>query len=208
MQREDRRAFAAFFGSDLVILPGHELAERMRAYTHFRMHEVRDAEGRSAADRAKQTYGVVPDLFASGLPEELCEAETVGLIYDEVEGLHFLANFRCVEEVFANPERASDRRSRRAVLAYLKEPSIPPLALRRLAERDPKRASRVFQRVLKQPDFSWERDGEALLRHYKASYFERPALPCIVPVSELLARGQLGASARGQRRRGTSIRRR
>jgi len=80
------------------------------------------------------------------------------------------------------------------VLGYLQEPSISPLPLRRLAERDPERASRVFRCVLKQPDFSWERDGEALLRRYKASYFERPALPSVTLIDEALARAQIAAS--------------
>ncbi|HEY7068012.1 MAG TPA: hypothetical protein VII06_41555 [Chloroflexota bacterium] len=104
------------------------------------------------------------------------------------------ANFGAVAETFAHPERTAQRRYRQAVLGYLKESSISPLPLRRLAERDPERASRVFQRVLKQPDFSWERDGEALLRRYKASYFERPALPSVTPISEALARAQIAAS--------------
>jgi hypothetical protein len=200
LQREERRHFVAFFGSDLVVLPGRELAERMQAYTHFRMYEARDAEGKSAADRAKQLYGRVPKVPDFGLPDELCEAETVGLIYDEVEGLNFYANFGTVAEAFANPERAAERRYRQAVLEYLQEPSISPLPLRRLAERDPERASRLFQRVLRQPKFSWERDGEALLRRYKVDYFERPALPSVTPLGEALARAQMAASDAGEAR--------
>jgi hypothetical protein len=78
------------------------------------------------------------------------------------------------------------------VLGYIKEPSISPLPLRRLAEADPARASRVFRQVLRRPGFSWERDGEALLRRYKASWFERPVVPSVVPVgAELAGLGQL-----------------
>lgn len=47
---------------------------------------------------------------------------------------------------------------------------------------------------LKQPDFSWERDGEFLLRRYKASYFEQPVLPSVIPIGETLARTQMAAS--------------
>jgi len=56
-QREERRHFIAFFGSDLVVLSGEGLAARMAAYWQFRMHEVRDAEGRSAADHFRERYG-------------------------------------------------------------------------------------------------------------------------------------------------------
>lgn len=192
LQREDRRYFVAFFGSDLVVLSGSELAGRMRAYGQFRMREARDAEGRSAADWARERFGVVPAMPDLGeLPADLCEADTVGVIYDEVEGLNYFANFGLVQQAFADPELAADREHRRAVLGYLKEPSISPLPLRRLAEPDPARASRVFRQVLRQPGFSWERDGEALLRRYKASWFERPVVPSVVPVrSELTGLGQ------------------
>jgi hypothetical protein len=193
LQRKERGRFIEFFGSDLVVLPGHELAERMRAYMHFVVYEARDAEGRTAAERAKE-LGVTAKVPELKLPEHLREAETVGVIYDEVEGLNFYSDFGLVEETFARPELAAERKHRQAVLGYLKEPSISPLPLRRLAARDPDRAGRVFQQVLKQPRFSWQRDGEALLRRYKASYFARPALPSIVPVGNTLARGQLPAA--------------
>ena len=197
LQREERRHFIAFSGSDLVVLPGHEVAERMRAYAHFRMHEVRDAEGKSAAEHTRETYGVAPPALDFGLPAELSEAETVAVIYDEIEGLNFFLNFGLLEAAFANPELTADRRHRQAVVGYLKDPSVSPLALRRLAERDPERASRVFQRALKQPSFLWERDGEALLRRHKTSYFERPTLPSVTPIGGALARAQLAAPAAG-----------
>jgi hypothetical protein len=154
----------------------------MRAYGEFRMREARDAEGRSAADRARQRSGVTPVTPDFGaLPADLCEADTVGVIYDEVEGLNYFANFGLVQAAFADPELAADQEHRRAVLGYLKEPSISPLPLRRLAEPDVARASRVFRQVLRRPGFSWQRDGEALLRRYKASWFYRPVVPASSP---------------------------
>jgi hypothetical protein len=119
------------------------------------------------------------------------------VIYDEVEGLNYFANFGLVQAAFADPERATERVHRRAVLGYSKEPSISPLPLRRLAEPDAARASRVFQQVLRRPGFSWQRDGEALLRGYKASWFQRPVVPSVVPVGPGLAgRGQPVRQAR------------
>jgi len=186
-QREERRHFIAFFGSDLVVLSGDELAGRMEAYWRFRMHEVRDAESRSAADRLRERYGAAAQVPEVGLPADLSEADTVGVVYDEVEGNYFWANFGLLQETFADSALAARRRHREAVLGYLEEPSISPLALRRLAEPDPERASHVFSRVLKRPGFSWERDGEALLRQYKASWFERPVLPSVTPISQALS---------------------
>ena len=42
------------------------------------------------------------------------------------------------------------------------------------------KAGRVFARLLGKPRFTWQRDGEALLRRYKAGYFDQthhPASP-------------------------------
>ncbi len=41
LQREERRQFIDFFGADLVVLPGHELAERMRDYARYRHYDAR-----------------------------------------------------------------------------------------------------------------------------------------------------------------------
>ena len=186
-QREERRHFIAFFGSDLVVVSGEELAERMAAYWRFRMCEVRDAQGRSAADHLREHYGAAARVPEFDLPAELSEADTVGVVYDEVEGNYFWADFGLLQETFADPALAARRRHREAVLGYLEAPTISPLAFRRLAEPDPERASGVFRRVLKRPGFSWERDGEALLRQYKPNWFERPALPSVTPISQVLS---------------------
>lgn len=193
LQQEEHRNFIAFFGADLVVLPGHEVAERMRAYGHFRNYQVLDEQGKSAADRSLEAYGVAPPELDFPAPAELSEAKTVGMLSDEVEGHAFLINFGVFEETFANPALAANREHRQAVLGYLNDPSVSPLPFRRLAERDPERASQVFRRVLKEPGFSWERDGEMLLRSHKASFFARPILPSITPVSEMQTRAQLAA---------------
>ena len=77
LQRKDRRDFMSFFGSDMIVVSGNEIAERMRAYARFKMYEVLDAQGRSAADRARQTYGTVPPLVVPSLPEEVLQAELI-----------------------------------------------------------------------------------------------------------------------------------
>ncbi len=60
------------------MLSGDELAERMAAYWHFRMHEVRDADGRSAADHLRERYGAAAQVPEHDLPADLSEADTVG----------------------------------------------------------------------------------------------------------------------------------
>jgi hypothetical protein len=194
-QRAEYRSFVEFFGADLVVLPGPQVTERFRAYTHFRQYEVRGADGKAAAERARDIYGIDPPEIDVQLPPDLAEADTVGLIYDEVEGLFFFPDLGPVAEAFANPELAADRRHREAVREHLIEPRISPVPLRHLAARDPDCASRIFRQVLQEPDFAWERDGEALLRRYKGSFSDRPALPGVTVVSDALARAQLAVAA-------------
>ena len=50
--------------------------------------------------------------------------------------------------------------------------TLDALPFRRLAGADTGRASQLFQHLLKKPGFSWERDGEALLRKHKPWCFE------------------------------------
>ena len=61
-------------------------------------------------------------------------------------------------------------------------------ALRRLADRDPTKASTVFTRLLKpKRGFRWETDGEQLLRKHKPSYFDGTLLPRTVVLPEPLS---------------------
>jgi hypothetical protein len=137
----------------------------------------------------------VVEHFVDAHPE-LPEAESVGIICDTEEGIYYFPDFGLLEEAFATPALAAGARHREVVLGYLESEGASPLPLRRLAERDPERATQVFRRVLGRPRFSWERDGEALLRRYKRQYYERPPLPSMVPVSDPVAR----STARQRRR--------
>ena len=70
------------------------------------------------------------------------------------------------------------------MLSYLHDDSVEPMVLRRLADRDPDKASVLFRRLLKRPRFDWARDGEELLRTAKAGYFARVPRPRVSPLSD------------------------
>jgi hypothetical protein len=131
------------------------------------------------------------------LPEATGDVETVGVIYDEIDGLHVFPELGLVDEAFADPSRLADSRYQEAVLAYLESPGIIPLPLRRLAERDPANATSVFRTVLDDPAFDWVRDGEALLHDYKDWYDQEPPTPSVNPLPDGLANYQRrGAAAK------------
>lgn len=173
LQRRDRDRFIEHFGSDLVVVAGRDLASRLQDY---RGHCTRDA---GAGDPPGSAPAVAADLH---------EAATVGMIYDEIDGLDLCANFGLVDAAFADPSLIVEPVYRHAVLGYLEDDRILPLPLRRLAARDPNRASRLFQTLLEQPHFRWDQDGETLLRERKPQYFNTPRLPKITPLGDTLAR--------------------
>ena len=180
-QRAERERFIRFFGTDLVVLPGEQAQERLNAYYAFSREEVL----RSTADAAPQRGRA--DGPSVELPEDFVESETVALIFDETDGLGFYAEFGLVEEAFADPDLVRRRRYREQVLSYLHDDSVEPMVLRRLADRDPDKASVLFRRLLKRPRFEWSRDGVDLLREAKADYFTRVPRPRVSPVGERLA---------------------
>jgi hypothetical protein len=94
----------------------------------------------------------------------------VAFIHDETDGLGFYAEFGLVAEAFADPDLVRRRRWREQVLSYLDDDSVEPMVLRRLADRDLDKASAVFRRVLKRPQFEWSRDGEEMLREATPAY--------------------------------------
>jgi hypothetical protein len=89
--RADRAAFVEFFGCDELVLQPAEAEERINSfYQHW--HGAALA-GRPARRRPSNIPGV--DVPAFQLPPELADADTVGIVYDEIDGLSFMTSTRC-----------------------------------------------------------------------------------------------------------------
>ena len=107
IQAEHRAEFIAQVGSDLVVLPPHEAQETMREhYRRWQRKAAAKLEGK-AAKRA-MTAGPAPEGLGQ-LPDELLDADSVALIYDEIEGLNFFRDFGRLYALFADPTLARDR---------------------------------------------------------------------------------------------------
>jgi len=189
LHRRLRGHFIGFFGADVAVVTGRELADRMAGFWNYHAARISAAQspapGETTASMNPDTPNEEqpPSVPPMSISSDLEQAETVGIVFDGVEGLLFLPEYRLVCEVFADPALIAGRRYREAVGGYLKSQSIPPIVLRRLAEQDPDRASQVFARLLGKPRFTWQRDGEALLRRYKARFFDSAPLPGVTPLS-------------------------
>ncbi|WP_195901382.1 hypothetical protein [Nonomuraea cypriaca] len=168
LQAEQRDSFIDLYGSDLVVVPGNEVKQTMIA---FYRHDYERAGNKGGP----WTEPDLPDF-------PFTPDDKVAVIFDEEDGLGFYANFDVAHEVFANPALIIRQRYRDVVTGYLRGQDVTPVPLRRLAAQDPGKAGEVFRRLLKKKDFSWERDGEALLRKHKPDWFASPPLPRVIPV--------------------------
>ena len=132
------------------------------------------------------------DVPAFQLPPELADAGTIGVIYDEIDGLNFYNDYGMLRDLFADPALASDKRYADVLRGYLRAETIGPLPLRRLATAHPPTVDAVFRKILGQPHFSWAGPGEALLRRRKSWYYEHEPRPDIAGIgarlSELIGR--------------------
>lgn len=171
VQAHHRAEFIANFGSDLVVLPPREADTALRR--HFR---------RAQANAPSPTTDN-PNL---GLPDDLLDADTVAIIFDETEGLAFYRDFGRLDTLFADPGPTPARADLARLRDYLDDDSISPLAIHRLAQRHPHNADTVFRALLRKPGFNWARDGEALLRRRKKSFYAREPRPGTTVLGERL----------------------
>lgn len=185
IQAEHRADFIDQVGTDLIVLPPGEAQKTLRE--HYRRQQQRAAANLDAktAKRAAKT-GPAPEQVAP-LPEDMLAADTIGLIYDEVEGLNHYRDFGHLDALFADPTLTRDRTNLVLLREYLNDESVAPLAIHRLVQRHPDNADRVFRALLRKPGFTWARDGENLLRRHKKPFLDREPTPSISTVGERLA---------------------
>jgi hypothetical protein len=188
--REDRAAFVEFCGGDELVLPPAEAEDLLNAYYRHRQETATAAQ----PGRARRRRRPGPDLPFFELPPELADSETVGVIYDQVDGLNFYADYGMLRDLFADPALTGRRQHQDLLRTYLREESIAPLPIRRLAAAHPETADTVFRKLLRKPGFTWSEHGETLLRRRKPWYYENEPRPGVSVIgdrlSELLGVGQ------------------
>ncbi len=180
--RAERVLFIEFFGSDELVLSPAEVEERLNAYYRHRQ------EGALARRPGRRQLRKVPgvDVPAFELPDDFADADTIGIIYDEIDGLNFYSEYGMLRDLFADPALAADKRYSAVLLGYLGSDSIGPLPFRRLAAAHPDTVDAVLRKVLRKPNFTWAEHGEALLRRRKPWYFEREPRPGMSVIGDRL----------------------
>lgn len=172
---EQHEAFVDRFGSDLIVIPGVEVPGKVHEFERHWAHVVRPDDE-------------PPEPVPMEFPDHLLDADSVAMHFVPGEGMSFYPDYHLLEELFGNPALLARRRYRETLSDLLGDPDTSPEPLRQLAARDPAKASKVFARLLRRKAFSWETDGEALLRQHKPSYFDGTVLPRTVVLSEPLSK--------------------
>lgn len=181
--REDRAAFVEFCGGDELVLPPAEAEDLLNAY--YRHRQEAALAGQPSRARGRQLPGL--DLPFFELPCELAESDTIGVIYDEIDGLNFYADYGVLRELFADPALAGRRQHQDLLRRYLREESITPLPIRRLAAAHPETADVVFRKLLRKPGFTWSEHGETLLLRRKPWYYENQPRPGVSVIGDRLS---------------------
>jgi len=163
-----------FFGDDEVVFAtGREMAEKMREfYRYYIFEHVWESTGKTAAQQARED-GVEPQLPGEEYPPELLEARDIGVLIDPEEGIFVLPKYGTFRRIFTEEDFESIPGYRQLIYDYLKEDSIPPLPFRRMVERYPEQAKRVFKAALHRRRFKLKRDFARLMRRYKRKWLER-----------------------------------
>lgn len=171
---EHHEAFVELFGADLIVVPGIEVAATVEKFHSQLAHRV-DPDAEPAG------------LPALDFPDAILDSGGAAIHIAQGEGLSFYPDHDLLEELFTNPKLLTRRRYRETLSGYLRDPDTSPEPLQRLAARDPGKTDILFTKLLKRKGgFSWETDGEALLRKHKPGYFDGTLLPRTVPLSERL----------------------
>ncbi|MEU1275611.1 hypothetical protein [Streptomyces sp. NPDC005799] len=187
---EDRAAFVEFCGGDELALPPAEAENLLNAY--YRHRQETAVAGRPDRAQGRRLPGL--DLPFFELPPELAGADTIGVIYDQVDGLNFYADYGKLRDLFADPALAGRRQHQDLLRTYLREESIGPLPIRRLAAAHPETVDTVFRKLLRKSGFTWSEHGEALLRRRKPWYYATEPRPGVSVIGD-----RLSALAAGRR---------
>lgn len=77
------------------------------------------------------------DVHAFERPPGLARADTMGVIYDEADGLNFYNGYGGLLDLFADPGLAADKRYADVLRGYRRSDTIDPLPFRRPAAAPP-----------------------------------------------------------------------
>lgn len=184
MQAAERAAFLQVAGTDMVVGTPQQMREVLVAFRRLRQRQIEQTSASTAAPD-RHTGPLPEDLVA--FSDEILEADSVAVVYDAVEGIHYFADFAAVREPFTAPAEQLTPAMLTRLRSYLDDETVPPFLFRRLAAQHPDSVDRVFAALLRKKGFRWDRDGEALLARKKPAFIGHEPAPSITVTGTRLA---------------------
>ena len=176
-QKERRREFISYFGRDTIIVPGNKVIEAMNDFFGY----TKSLALSRLPESEREKYKNIP--FNGSYPDSLSEVDTVGIIFDEVEGINLYPHFDLFIAAFSNPSNLAKEEYREAVLGYLWSDTISPLPFKRMVEMYPENAGEVYKTLFKKDKWDNHKDFDNLMRKYKGRFLSAKERPCIIPVA-------------------------
>jgi len=150
--RKLRNKFISHFGSDVIVIPGRELAATINRFVDL-------------CYMNKETGPMID------FPEDLTGRDTAGVIMDETEGLNFYPDFQLFMAPFNDPQLLADHRHRNTIMGYLESNTISTLPFRQMIEKYPENSRQVFAELFNKETWDNDKDFDLLMKKYKG----RPA---------------------------------
>ena len=171
LQKEDRELFIEYFRSDEVLTEGRKLPALVAEFMDYRLSKLT----KPLPDGYKP-----PEMH---FPKGLLKSKDVGIVFDELSGLHYLVNYGIILNVFQSPDEVKIQRYKRDILTYLEDQTISPYVLKKLFFKFPQNAEAIIRRILDRPEFCLEKDFDSLMDEFKPSFKGKRIYPYILPIS-------------------------
>ena len=171
MQKRYRNDFITYFGADLIIITGNRLVESMEGFINYSSKKaLKDVSD----DKKEQYRNIQPKL---NFPEELTGSDTVGIIFDEIEGLNFYPDFQLFTALFSDPKLSTDEKYSNVIMGYLASDSISTLPFRKMIEMYPQNSQKVFASLFNKQNWSNEKDFDILMKKHKGGFLKKKPEP-------------------------------
>ncbi|MCB9759009.1 MAG: hypothetical protein H6739_04150 [Alphaproteobacteria bacterium] len=131
-QREQQRAFVVYFGTDMLLFDdGEALAEAFRPFMVHLLFEHRPPSqgGRTLAELRAEVEGLEVPSIDVRLGETLEGGHSVGVIFDRLEGLHFLPGLLEFMSYMKGESNDAD-----IIGLYANDPGVTALPFRRAGQ--------------------------------------------------------------------------
>jgi len=195
IQASERELFIDHFGDDIFVAEGSNIKKYFDEFHQKSLpmvKKMRDEFKRNTRLEARHKPAEAMEDIGHGFEailDEYSGVETVGVIYDQVEGLNFFPDFKEFESVFSGDtcgkeEDISGENQNAIIKSYIENEKISPLPFMRMFERYADNAMLIFSGIFdfNPKGFDYKTDFEKYLFPFKSYFYRTKPVPSLLPV--------------------------